>query len=143
MVVGACIFHQALTALFAFICSFLDIFLFLVARQASRQGALWGKAVCWVLSPGGAVSPPEILGDSVTSNACVENPSAGGYRLFSFYLASCALQGYSGVPRSSGGHSHSPCPGGFQLGSCLDRTPLRPYFYICCIWIARRRNGLC
>lgn len=46
MVVGACIFHQALTALFAFILCFFDIFLFLVAHQASRQGSLRGKPVC-------------------------------------------------------------------------------------------------
>lgn len=46
MVVGACIFHQALTALFAFISCFFDIFFFLVAHQASRGGALWGKPVC-------------------------------------------------------------------------------------------------
>lgn len=44
MVVGACIFHQALTALFAFILCSFDI-LFLVARQASRQGALRGRSV--------------------------------------------------------------------------------------------------
>lgn len=124
MVVQACIFHQILTALFTPISCFFDIFLFLVAHQASRQGILWGKPVCCVLPPKRAFSVPEILRDPTTNNTMCGEPII--LRVWVSQLLTCllSLHGCSRVPVSSG-HGHF-CFGGLQSDSCLDRTSPHP-----------------
>lgn len=75
MVVGACVFHQVLTALFTFILCFFDIS-FLVAHQASRQGALRGRSV--LSSVTGRYRFSMSNTHTHTCGKRVENPSAGG-----------------------------------------------------------------
>lgn len=122
-VVGACIFHQVLTALFTPVSHFFDIFFFLMAHQTSRQ-ATREKPVCCVMPPKHAFSIPDILWDPITKNTICGKPIT--FRVWVSQLLICLLSfhGYLSVPGSSGrGHS---CSGGFQSDSCLNRTLSHP-----------------